>query len=52
MLGIVVTTTWFVAWYSIWPLAFAALARDRRLLVATLSIQGFFLANHVAHFST
>ena len=30
-------------WYPVWPLAFAAVARDRRLLVATLAMQTYFV---------
>src|SRR5206468_3815404 len=45
----VVTATWFLAWYAVWPLAFAAVGRDRRLLAATLGLQAFWLANHVPH---
>jgi hypothetical protein len=33
------------AWYTIWPLPFAALSRDRRLLAATLVLQAIFVAH-------
>jgi alpha-1,6-mannosyltransferase len=33
------------AWYTIWPLPFAALSRDRRLLAATLFLQAIFVAH-------
>jgi len=32
-------------WYTIWPLPFAALSRDRRLLAATLFLQAIFVAH-------
>jgi hypothetical protein len=34
-----------VPWYSMWPLPFAAVSRDRRLLVATLALQAFAVGN-------
>jgi alpha-1,6-mannosyltransferase len=51
MVAVVVTSTWFLAWYAIWPLAFAAVSRDRRLMAATLGLQAFWLANHVPTFT-
>jgi alpha-1,6-mannosyltransferase len=51
LVAVVVTSTWFLAWYAVWPLAFAAVSRDRRLMVATLGLQAFWLANHVPHFT-
>jgi alpha-1,6-mannosyltransferase len=51
LVATVVTATWFLAWYAVWPLAFAAVSRDRRLMAATLVLQGFWLANHVPHFT-
>jgi hypothetical protein len=51
MVAVVVTATWFLAWYAVWPLAFAAVTRSRRLLVATLGLQAFFLANHIPNFT-
>ena len=47
MVALVATSTWFLGWYSVWPLPFAALSRDRRLLVATLALQVFFVANRI-----
>jgi alpha-1,6-mannosyltransferase len=52
MVAAVVTTTWFLPWYAVWPLAFAAVSRDRRLLVVTLGMQVFWLVNHVPNFTT
>jgi hypothetical protein len=45
MVALVVTSAWFVPWYTIWPLPFAAVARDRRLLVAVLALQAFVMGN-------
>ena len=45
MVALVTTSAWFVPWYTIWPLPFAAISRDRRLLAATLALQGFVLWN-------
>jgi len=47
LLAISVTSTWLLAWYILWPLPLAAISRDRRLLVATLAIQGLFVAHQV-----
>jgi alpha-1,6-mannosyltransferase len=51
LVALVVTTSWQLAWYTIWPLAFAAVSRDRRLLVATLGLQAFWIVNHVPGFT-
>lgn len=45
MVALVATSAWFVPWYTIWPLPFAAVSRDRRLLVAVLALQAFVMAN-------
>jgi alpha-1,6-mannosyltransferase len=42
-----VTSPWLLAWYTVWPLPFAAVARDRRLLAATLFAQVLFLAHRI-----
>ncbi len=47
LLAISVTSTWLLAWYILWPLPLAVISRDRRLLVATLAIQGLFVAHQV-----
>lgn len=47
LLAISVTSTWLLAWYILWPLPLAVIARDRRLLVATLSIQGLFIVHQM-----
>jgi alpha-1,6-mannosyltransferase len=51
MVAVVVTSTWYLAWYAVWPLAFAAVSRDRRLMVATFGLQAFWLANHFPNFT-
>jgi Glycosyltransferase family 87 len=48
LLAISVTSTWLLAWYILWPLPLAAIARDRRLLVATLAVQAMFIVHQMA----
>ena len=45
LLAISVTSTWLLAWYIVWPLPLALVARDRRLVVATLAVQALFIAH-------
>jgi hypothetical protein len=45
LLAISVTSTWLLAWYILWPLPLALVARDRRLLVATLAVQALFIVH-------
>jgi alpha-1,6-mannosyltransferase len=45
LLAISVTSTWLLAWYIVWPLPLALVARDRRLLVATLVVQALFIVH-------
>jgi hypothetical protein len=47
LLAISVTSTWLLAWYILWPLPLAVIARDRRLLVATLAVQALFIAHQM-----
>jgi glycosyl transferase family 87 len=47
-LAIAVTSTWLLAWYTLWSLPLAAVSRDRRLLVATLAVQALFVAHQTA----
>jgi hypothetical protein len=47
LLAISVTSTWLLAWYILWPLPLAVIARDRRLLVATLFVQGLFVIHQI-----
>jgi hypothetical protein len=47
MLAIAVTSTWLLAWYTLWSLPLAVVTRDRRLLAATLVIQGLFIVHQL-----
>lgn len=47
LLAISVTSTWLLAWYILWPLPLAVVARDRRLLVATLVVQALFIVHQL-----
>ncbi|HTA13875.1 MAG TPA: glycosyltransferase family 87 protein [Solirubrobacteraceae bacterium] len=48
LLAISVTSTWLLAWYTLWSLPLAVVSRDRRLLVATLAIQVLFIVHQTA----
>ena len=48
LLAISVTSTWLLAWYIVWPLPLAVIARDRRLLAATLAVQAMFIVHQTA----
>jgi len=48
LLAITVTSTWLLAWYILWPLPLAAIVRDRRLLAATLAVQGLFVLHQIS----
>jgi Glycosyltransferase family 87 len=48
LLAISVTSTWLLAWYILWPLPLAVISRDRRLLVATLAIQGLYVIHQIS----
>ncbi|HEY8303078.1 MAG TPA: polyprenol phosphomannose-dependent alpha 1,6 mannosyltransferase MptB [Solirubrobacteraceae bacterium] len=48
LLAISVTSTWLLAWYTLWSLPLAAVSRDRRLLVAVLAVQALFIAHQTA----
>jgi alpha-1,6-mannosyltransferase len=41
------TTTWMLPWYLVWPLPFAAVTRDRRLLLATLLLEAYYVVNQL-----
>jgi hypothetical protein len=43
--AVLVTTTYMQPWYTIWVLPFAAVARDRRLVYATLALGTFVVAS-------
>jgi hypothetical protein len=42
-----VTSPWLLAWYTFWPLPFAAVSGDRRLLGATLFTELLFLSHRL-----
>ena len=48
LLAIAVTSTWLLAWYTLWVLPLAVVARDRRLLIATFAVQGLFIVHQTA----
>jgi alpha-1,6-mannosyltransferase len=48
LLAIAVTSTWLLAWYTLWALPLAAVTRDRRLLLATLAVQLLFIVHQTA----
>jgi alpha-1,6-mannosyltransferase len=47
LLAISVTSTWLLAWYILWPLPLAVVTRERRLLIATLAVQGLFVIHQM-----
>jgi hypothetical protein len=49
-LAVLVTTTFMLAWYTIWVLPFAALVRDRRLRYAALALGSFVVASRLYQF--
>jgi Glycosyltransferase family 87 len=48
LLAIAVTSSWLLAWYTLWSLPLAVVTRDRRLLVATLAVQVLFIAHQTS----
>ena len=48
LLAITVTSTWLLAWYTLWALPLAMVARDRRLLIAIFAVQGLFIVHQTA----
>ncbi len=48
LLAVAVTSTWLLAWYTLWTLPLAVVARDRRLLIATFAVQGLFIVHQTA----
>jgi hypothetical protein len=48
LLAISVTSTWLLAWYTLWPLPLAVVSRDRRLLAATFAVQLLFVAHQIS----
>jgi hypothetical protein len=47
LLAIAVTSTWLLAWYTLWSLPLAVVGRDRRLLYATLAVQLLFIVHQI-----
>jgi hypothetical protein len=48
LLAIAVTSTWLLAWYTLWALPLAVVVRDRRLLIAVFAVQGLFIVHQTA----
>jgi Glycosyltransferase family 87 len=48
LLAIAVTSTWLLAWYTLWSLPLAAISRDRRVIYATLAVQALFIVHQIA----
>ena len=48
LLAIAVTSTWLLAWYTLWSLPLAVVTRDRRLLWATLAVQALFIIHQTS----
>ena len=48
LLILAVTTTWLLAWYLLWSLPLAVLARDRRVLWATMGVGALFIVHQTA----
>jgi Glycosyltransferase family 87 len=48
LLAIAVTSTWLLAWYTLWALPLAMVARDRRLLIAIFAVQALFIVHQTA----
>ena len=48
LLAISVTSTWLLPWYTLWSLPLAVIARDKRLLVATLAVQALFIVHQIS----
>jgi hypothetical protein len=49
-LAVLVSTTFMLAWYTIWVLPFAALVPDRRLRYAALALGSFVVASRLYQF--
>lgn len=46
-LGLLLATSWLLPWYLIWALPFAALSRDRPLVLLTLALTAFQLTTRI-----
>lgn len=49
--ALIATSTWIAPWYLIWPLPFAAVTRDRRLVAAILILQTYLVVNAFSTFA-
>ena len=49
--AVLATSSWLLAWYTLWPLPFAALSRGRRLLAATLVLQVLFVVDDLSRYA-
>jgi len=47
LLGVIVTSSWLLPWYLVWPLALAAATNRWRLLVATCAVAAAYAIGHV-----
>ena len=47
LLLLALTSPWLLAWYTFWPLPFAAVSDDRRLLAITLFAEVLFLSHRI-----
>jgi hypothetical protein len=47
LLATAVLTTWMLVWYTLWALPLAVIARDRRLVAATLVVQVLYLVHRL-----
>ncbi|MBS1887380.1 MAG: polyprenol phosphomannose-dependent alpha 1,6 mannosyltransferase MptB [Actinobacteria bacterium] len=45
--GLLLATSWLLPWYLLWPLPFAAVARDRPLVVLLLALTAFQLGARI-----
>jgi alpha-1,6-mannosyltransferase len=48
LLAIAVTSPWLLAWYTLWGLPLGFVSRERRLLIAVLSIQGLYMIHQLS----
>jgi alpha-1,6-mannosyltransferase len=48
LIALAITSTWLLAWYTLWPLPLAAVCRDRRLLAGVLSVQALFVIHQIS----
>jgi alpha-1,6-mannosyltransferase len=46
LLGVLVTSTWLLPWYVVWPLAFAAASGSPRLLLASCAVGVSYVIGH------